>query len=549
MADKQSKAEKLFAKYLTKMSSLLASEDASSLLKGLSDGNNTYMRIDRVESSAFDNTWIEKIEDVIYDLGEIVANPRQNTKIVTDIVPVELARKTNAESVRHLASHTQFIKDITDGGDVIPSKILNIGHEDDLVTYENRFIATFIRKLVVFVEKRYEYVSKLAQLRDEEVLMVKNHSFIDNSEIEIETKIKVKSQKEDESGVKTNAYIRRIEKIREYIFYFYSCPFMKKMKTERDVRNPILQTNIIRKNHKYHHCYEVYRFIEKYDSLGVNYKVDESYSQFNNEELAELNYLNFVNFLTLKAKHMSDSHKTNTKSFKPKVLTSSDEESFIYGPLVEGPIKFVRADEEYQQFLDSQIRKDLPIHPSNKEREYYAEEYAVKNQNKAEQAEVEKLNKRKSKEAERFDKLFKDFVKEREEEEERVRILVEQAVKELEEARLNAVREELKKQAQEDFGIAEEEQNPVTKATEQAENTAEKPQEHMGIIEGESEEIAAEGDQIVTEEGRYILHTKRGYYVGVARYTRHKAQARVYTDLKKLNRIHLRQHGEIIKLH
>ena len=217
---KETKVEKLFNKYLTKMSSLLTSEDARELLNGLSTGNNQYMRIDRIESSAFDSSWIDQIEGVIFDLGDIVANPRQNTKTVSNLVPVELARKTNSESIRHLASHTQFIKDVSEGGDVIPSKILNIANDDDIHTYENRFIATFIRKLVLFVEKRFEYISQFAPLKDEEVLMVKNHSFINDSEIEIETKVKVKTKKEDGSDVRATEFLERIQSIRNYILYF-----------------------------------------------------------------------------------------------------------------------------------------------------------------------------------------------------------------------------------------------------------------------------------------------------------------------------------------
>ena len=77
MAQKVTKVEKLFNKYLAKMSGLLASSEASEILAGLSSGNNRYMRIDRVESSAFDSSWIDQIEGVIFDLGDIVANPRQ----------------------------------------------------------------------------------------------------------------------------------------------------------------------------------------------------------------------------------------------------------------------------------------------------------------------------------------------------------------------------------------------------------------------------------------------------------------------------------------
>ena len=437
----ETKVEKLFNKYLTKMSSLLTSEDARELLNGLSTGANQYMRIDRIESSAFDSSWIDQIEGVIFDLGDIVANPRQNTKTVSNLVPVELARKTNSESIRHLASHTQFIKDVSEGGDVIPSKILNIANDDDIHTYENRFIATFIRKLVLFVEKRFEYISQFAPLKDEEVLMVKNHSFINDSEIEIETKVKVKTKKEDGSDVRATEFLERIQSIRNYILYFYNSNFMKQLKTDRDVRNPILQTNIIRKNHKYHHCYEVYRFIEKYDSLGVNYKVDESFSEFNEKEMAELNYALLVNLLTVRAKHMSDVRKTNTKTYKPKILTSCDDENFVYGPLFQGPINFVRVDEEYQKYMESKIAKNLPPYATNREKQYYSEELENKKAIKAEIEQTEKLAKRKGKEADKYNKLFAEFVKEREAEEARIFKKIDEAVKELEEQRLNLIRQ------------------------------------------------------------------------------------------------------------
>ena len=157
---------------------------------------------------------------------------------------------------------------------------------------------------------------------------------------------------------------------------------MKALKTEKDVRNPIIQTNIIRKNPKYRHCYEVYRFIESYDKLGVNYKIDENYSLFKDEEINELNRTLFANYITLKGNSESKSSKKNTKVYKPKILTSLDDESFIYGPLFEGPIEFVRTDEGYQKYLDSKVRKDLPLHPTKKEKEYYSLEYEKKSENK-----------------------------------------------------------------------------------------------------------------------------------------------------------------------
>ena len=261
--------------YHSAMKKIVRDSHAKEIYDSLSAGKNSYLRLDRLASSSFDKSWIETIEGCIFDLGDIIANPRQHTKIIGNLTPVELARKVTSESVQHLASHTQYIKEIDDYGNVIPSKILSMSSDDDLHTYENRFIATFVRRLYLFISKRYEFVSKFAELHNEEVLYFKNKSIVDGAEVEIETKIKVSYKKEDEETKINSSYVERIKQTRDYISYFYNSPFMKQMKNEKDVRNPIVQTNIIRKNPKYRHCYEVYRFIETYDRLGVDYKIDE----------------------------------------------------------------------------------------------------------------------------------------------------------------------------------------------------------------------------------------------------------------------------------
>ena len=396
------------------MRSLTKAGRERDILAALANGKNTYMRMDRLESSSFDSSWIDEIENVIFDLGEIVANPRQNTKTEGNIVPVELARKINADSVQHLASHTQYVKEIDEYGNVIPSKILTMVHEDDIRTYENRFIATFIRRLVLFIEKRYEFVSKFAELHDESVLMFKNKSIVDGAEVEIETKIRINHKSDDEVSLKSNEYVERIKEMRRYILYFYNSDFMKQLKTDKDVHNPIIQTNIIRKNPLYHHCYEVYRFIEKYEHLGVHYKVDEQYSVFNDQELAEINHTLFANYITLKGKERSAVSKGSTKVYKPKILTSPDDDAFIYGPLYAGPIEFLRTDKPYQDYLDSKVRKDLPVHPTKREKEYYADEYAAKAENKEDLKQKNDLIRRKEKEIAAFNKAAAKIDAERE---------------------------------------------------------------------------------------------------------------------------------------
>lgn len=431
----------VYRAYHDRMKVLLKGYTEKEIFDALSNGKNTYLRLDRMQSSSFDNSWIDVIEGCIFDLGDIVNNPRMTTKQVANLVPIELARKTNAKSVQHLASHTQYIKEIDDYGNVIPSKIMTISNEDDIHTYENRFIATLVRRLVLFIEKRYEIVAKNAELQNEEILMIKNESNVGGATVEIETKIKVSYKNDDPVTLTSNAYVDRILKIREFVQYFYKSAFMHKFKTEKNVRNPIQQTNIIRKNQKYRHCYEVYRFIETYDRLGVNYKVSENFSNFTDKEIIELNRTIFANYVTLKGKNVSKDSKAEERIYKPKIVKSLDDEKFIYGPLLSTPITLVRVDESYKEYLDSKINKDLPLYPTKDEKEYYASEYEVKKEIKEEQNQIENLLKRKNREVKGFEKSVNNVLKNREKAKQALEEQKEAIIKREEEDRLSVARE------------------------------------------------------------------------------------------------------------
>lgn len=393
-------------KYLKNIKELNADQNISDIYTDLLHGKTETMRYSRLESSVFDTSWIEVVEDVIFDLGEIVSNPRSVTKQESSIVPVELAKKTDGESVQHLASHSQYVKEIDEVGNVIPSKILSHSNEDNIHTYENRFIATFIRRLVLFIEKRYEFIVNRMPLHSEDVMYVKNSSIINGDEVEIETKIRVRKKSDDPVSLETDHILERIVKMREYIFFYYNSSFMKKFKNDRDVRKPILQTNIIRKNPLYRHCYQTFLFIEKFNSLGVNYHVNEEFKSFNEDELADINYMMLSSYFTIGSDKDFDTVKRSQKTYKPKILTSIDDEIFTFGEPLTGTLEFVRVDEPYREFLNRRRHvKDLPLHPRKWERLYYKDEYTLKRMYEEDFDELEKLLRRKVRENENYEKI------------------------------------------------------------------------------------------------------------------------------------------------
>ena len=338
-------------------------------------GQTSYLRMKFKGSSVFNPEWINKIEDCMYELDQITNNPREVTTTDGAVMPIELAKKINYQSIQHLASHSQYVKEITDKGEVIPAKIYSLFSKEETHTYENRFIATFIRRLILFIDKRYEFIKQTVNLDEKEVMYVKNTSVVDGQEVEIETKVTVKRALEDDLSIAARDYIARINKLKEYIGYYYNSPFMKAFKTEKDVRKPIVLTNILRKNPLYHKCYETFLFIEKFDSLGIAFKVDRNFQEFNEKERKAMSDILLSNVLFLENTEDVGVYEKRSKVYKPKLLTSIDDESFLYDDLVKGPINFTRTDSSYVEYLNKKKEKDLPRRPNKSEREYYKKEY------------------------------------------------------------------------------------------------------------------------------------------------------------------------------
>ena len=406
-------AEKsLFNKYVEKMESI-KDPYFKNVNEDLFNGQNSYLRIRMKGSSFFNDEWVKKIEDCIYELGQIVNNPLEVTKAEGALTPIELAKKINYESIQHLASHSQYIKEVDDEGNVIPSKILAQFHKEELHTYENRFIATFIRRLVLFVEKRYEFIRSTVNFDTKDVMYIKNRSMVDGQEVTIETKVTLKKPNEDAQSKIGREYVKRVEEMRRYVNYFYNSPFMKELKTEKNVRKPILQTNIIRKNPYYHKCYETFLFIEKFSQLGVEYALDEKFQDFNEKERKSLNYILASNLLSLEATETSKTYKKSTKTYKPRLLSSCDDEIFTYGNLVKGPIEFVRVDEKYKEYLNDQLSTKIPAKPNKAEKEYFKDEIELKKNTKKHNNEIDSLLRRVKREIAKWEKYVLKLIEER----------------------------------------------------------------------------------------------------------------------------------------
>ena len=555
MTDKE-----LFKLYLEKMVSIRDSRYLA-MNQEIYQGETSYLRMKFKGSSIFNPEWIRRIEDCMYELDQITNNPREVTTTEGSVMPIELAKKINYESVQHLASHSQFIKEIKENGDVVPAKILGLYNKEELHTYENRFIATFIRRLILFIDKRYEFIKKTVNLDEKEVMYVKNNSIVNGQEVEIETKITVKRQLEDDLSIAARDYIARIDKLKEYIGYYYNSSFMKEFKTEKDVRRPIILTNILRKNPLYRKCYETFLFIEKFDSLGVAFKVDRDYQEFNEKDRANLSKILLSNLLYLENTENSSIYKTSNKVYKPKLLESIDDESFMYDDLVKGPIDFVRADESYINYLKEKTPNELPEHPNKTERQYYGYEYDLKRNIRKELESIDSLLARIRRDIAKYEKRIEELLAERKVEEAKI---LEQYLADLRDQE----EEILYKKRQEIIAAAKLEKGPDKEPVKEVkkEEKPAKPKQNVEILlkndginpdsvwyeidkdDLQNGVVELPEDALPKENKFVVVIPGHGFYVSEEKGSIFRKDARVFEDIELAVKIAKRVGGKVTRL-
>ncbi len=342
MAKESSNKQKLSSAqkaYLSRIKNLISSSSAfqSLLLEVRQKGKNYIRQTERLESKQFDSKFVDELEKGFDAIDTIITNPRTFIKDEPELVEAGLAKKINAQSITHLASHTQFVHSVDKKGNVTPEKILTIHAEIDTQIYENRFVMTLIKKCSLFIEKRFNYIKDHGETLDSDLILLKSTSNIDGAKYEIDSRIKVSSPSKDNGNKEKNEDIlKRLVVLRERCAYLMRSPFMvTDMAGAKDVANPIHMTNMIVKNPYYHAAYELWKFIDSYTDLGVSYSVSETEQDFTQEYFEEIYALVLADMLTLHSNRVKDrqidNKKVKEKTINPKVLFTLEDETFHDG--------------------------------------------------------------------------------------------------------------------------------------------------------------------------------------------------------------------------
>ena len=306
-------------------------EDFIALKKVLSDGENYLRQTQRTEVKKFDDKIIQELEEGLNAIEKILANPRTFIKEQAELVQVGLAKKVSSLSIRHFATHSQFVQSIDSNGEVIPEKVLTIYSEIETAIYENRFIMTLIKRCLAFIQKRYQFVLEHGETKDSDLLLIHNKTTIDNVTYEVDSRIKISVPTDDKGNDSNERLLAKLKELKDRNEMYFMSPFMTQMKGARDVASPIHMTNMIVKHPDYHRCYEFWCFLEEYEELGISYDITETNQKFSKEYLDEINTYIASSVSALHSNKVNDGELTvDVKgTYVPQVIFTLEDETYM----------------------------------------------------------------------------------------------------------------------------------------------------------------------------------------------------------------------------
>ena len=306
-----------------------------------------------------DEEWISMIEDSLDAINTIIEKPRRFITTEEEVVPVSLAKKISADSVRHLSQNTQFLAPSEDG-QVHPTRILNVNTVETYDLYENRFIYHLIQRLLTFVDKRTDVIfwSTGNEIRNR----FKMHSKIDDAyeEIEYNVEMTVKNRQSfAENDADNMDVFMRIDRVRRLVMALRGASFCQIMSGCSAVRSPIQRTNLIMKDPNYRKCYQLWQFMERYDKVGYNIDVQQQSLAFDDEYMVQM-YTNLINnyavfkSLTDDERNLQELENVQHAPVAPKFIKEIKEEQVDSPDLPDVEIRRVFVEEVTQAQLDAE---------------------------------------------------------------------------------------------------------------------------------------------------------------------------------------------------
>lgn len=260
------------------------------LFNELQQGEKTIYNKTVREIKIFDGNFLDVVIGAYPSLLKICRDPKKTLAYMQEVVAMEKAKKVDSESIRHLASHTQYIRDINEQNEVIPSKILSTYAEDNIGIYENRFIKSLINRVIVFLDTRLKLMDENLESISADEIRYKNNIKLSHRKIDLEMNIKISNEILDETQKARELFDKTKNALDKYRALKGTGLYQAVAKL-KDVVPPIMKTNIILHNPDFKIAYNLWLYIDRTTEVGYNVQSDEKTNDDDDVILNDFNHI------------------------------------------------------------------------------------------------------------------------------------------------------------------------------------------------------------------------------------------------------------------
>lgn len=260
------------------------------LFNELQQGEKTIYNKTVRETKIFDGNFLDVVIGAYPSLLKICRDPKKTLAYMQEVVAMENAKKVDSESIRHLASHTQYIRDINEQNEVIPSKILSTYAEDNIGIYENRFIKSLINRVIVFLDTRLKLMDENLESISADEIRYKNNIKLSHRKIDLEMNIKISNEILDETQKARELFDKTKNALDKYRALKGTGLYQAVAKL-KDVVPPIMKTNIILHNPDFKIAYNLWLYIDRTTEVGYNVQSDEKTNDDDDVILNDFNHI------------------------------------------------------------------------------------------------------------------------------------------------------------------------------------------------------------------------------------------------------------------
>lgn len=260
------------------------------LFNELQQGEKTIYNKTVRETKIFDGNFLDVVIGAYPSLLKICRDTKKTLAYMQEVVAMEKAKKVDSESIRHLASHTQYIRDINEQNEVIPSKILSTYAEDNIGIYENRFIKSLINRVIVFLDTRLKLMDENLESISADEIRYKNNIKLSHRKIDLEMNIKISNEILDETQKARELFDKTKNALDKYRALKGTGLYQAVVKL-KDVVPPIMKTNIILHNPDFKIAYNLWLYIDRTTEVGYNVQSDEKTNDDDDVILNDFNHI------------------------------------------------------------------------------------------------------------------------------------------------------------------------------------------------------------------------------------------------------------------